>query len=130
MPPPPAAAAAPSATRRAVSLSAAQNAAALAAASAERPQDLPISSSSGQQGTPQQQGSAESPEKLSLKARLKLFEKEIEQQGQAPAKKTGESREGTFFGGVLIQMHPCFCMLALREIFFLFDFFQKRSFPS
>ena len=29
----------------------------------------------------------ESPEKLSLKARLKLFEKEIEQQGSAPAPK-------------------------------------------
>jgi hypothetical protein len=33
----------------------------------------------------------ESPEKLSLKARLKLFEKEIEQQGSAPAPKPGES---------------------------------------
>jgi hypothetical protein len=31
----------------------------------------------------------ESPEKLSLKARLKLFEKEIEQQGAAPAPKPG-----------------------------------------
>lgn len=31
----------------------------------------------------------ESPEKLSLKARLKLFEKEIEQQGSAPAPKPG-----------------------------------------
>ena len=29
-------------------------------------------------------GHKESPEKLSLKARLKLFEKEIEQQGAAP----------------------------------------------
>jgi hypothetical protein len=32
----------------------------------------------------------ESPEKLSLKARLKLFEKEIEQQGAAPAPKPGK----------------------------------------
>merc|ERR1719259_1469600 len=32
-------------------------------------------------------GHEESPEKLSLKARLKLFEKEIEQQGAAPAPK-------------------------------------------
>ncbi len=31
----------------------------------------------------------ESPEKLSLKARLKLFEKEIEQQGAAPQPKPG-----------------------------------------
>ena len=34
-------------------------------------------------------GHEESPEKLSLKARLKLFEKEIEQQGAAPAPKPG-----------------------------------------
>ena len=32
----------------------------------------------------------ESPEKLSLKARLKLFEKEIEEQGSAPKPKAGE----------------------------------------
>ena len=36
-------------------------------------------------------GHDESPEKLSLKARLKLFEKEIEQQGStAPVARTGE----------------------------------------
>ena len=75
------------ARRRPVSLSAAQNAA--AAAAAARPQDLPVSQQQQQQGTPGQ-GSAESPEKLSLKARLKLFEKEIEQQGQVPAKKAGK----------------------------------------
>ena len=38
----------------------------------------------------------ESPEKLSLKARLKLFEKEIEQQGSAPAPKAGAHRAGRF----------------------------------
>ena len=37
-------------------------------------------------------GHDESPEKLSLKARLKLFEKEIEQQGNtAPLPRTGQS---------------------------------------
>ena len=37
-------------------------------------------------------GHEESPEKLSLKARLKLFEKEIEQQGAAPGNCENNSR--------------------------------------
>ena len=41
--------------------------------------------------SPSAEGHDESPEKLSLKARLKLFEKEIEQQGSAaPAPKPGK----------------------------------------
>ena len=53
----------------------------------ERPSQLPIAT-----GSPSVEGHDESPEKLSLKARLKLFEKEIEQQGSvAPAPKTGLS---------------------------------------
>ena len=51
----------------------------------ERPSQLPIAA-----GSPAVEGHDESPEKLSLKARLKLFEKEIEQQGSvAPAPKPG-----------------------------------------
>ena len=51
----------------------------------ERPSQLPIAA-----GSPAVEGHDESPEKLSLKARLKLFEKEIEQQGNvAPAPKPG-----------------------------------------
>ena len=42
--------------------------------------------------SPSAEGHDESPEKLSLKARLKLFEKEIEQQGSAaPAPKPGKT---------------------------------------
>jgi hypothetical protein len=50
----------------------------------ERPQDLPL-----QPEQPEHTEHQESPEKLSLKDRLKLFEKEIEQQGSAPAPKPG-----------------------------------------
>lgn len=53
----------------------------------ERPSNLPVPADS-----PLTAGDGlhdESPEKLSLKARLKLFEKEIEQQGSAPAPKPG-----------------------------------------
>ena len=55
----------------------------------ERPTDLALSDAPqpAASGTP----SAESPEKLSLKARLKLFEKEIEQQGSAPQPKPGKA---------------------------------------
>ncbi len=66
--------------QRPASLSAAQN----ATLTSDRPSNLPIGAA---KDSPQTTGSAESPEKLSLKARLKLFEKEIEQQGQAPSKK-------------------------------------------
>lgn len=65
-----------------------------AAEAAERPTELPISSEPAPTGGP----SAESPEKLSLKARLKLFEKEIEQQGSAPAPKQGEKKWKRFLG--------------------------------
>ena len=53
----------------------------------ERPTNLPQSLSTQEFNT-SVEGHDESPEKLSLKARLKLFEKEIEQQGAAPAPKT------------------------------------------
>ena len=93
-PPPPAAAAAAAATVapddrvRSISLAATQQ----PPPPDHRPRTLPIvpdqandsslsSSTSGQH--------AESPEKLSLKARLKLFEKEIEQQGKVPKPKAG-----------------------------------------
>ena len=48
-------------------------------------------------GSPSVEGHDESPEKLSLKARLKLFEKEIEVQGSTapPTNKPGEC-EDTF----------------------------------
>ena len=51
----------------------------------QRPSNLPVPVDS-----PSVEGHDESPEKLSLKARLKLFEKEIEQQGSAPAPKQGK----------------------------------------
>jgi hypothetical protein len=58
----------------------------------ERPNVLPnlVTGVEGQ-GQGQVEGHDESPEKLSLKARLKLFEKEIEQQGSdVPAAKPGK----------------------------------------
>ena len=57
----------------------------------ERPSNLPVpvEALAAIAGSPSIEGHDESPEKLSLKARLKLFEKEIEQQGSvAPAPKT------------------------------------------
>merc|ERR1719410_872096 len=52
----------------------------------ERPSQLPVGVDVT--ASPSAEGHDESPEKLSLKARLKLFEKEIEQQGSAaPAPK-------------------------------------------
>ena len=55
----------------------------------ERPSKLPVGVDNV--ASPSAEGHDESPEKLSLKARLKLFEKEIEQQGSAaPAPKPGK----------------------------------------
>ena len=55
----------------------------------ERPSNLPVVSD--MLASPSLEGHDESPEKLSLKARLKLFEKEIEQQGSAaPAPRPGK----------------------------------------
>ena len=68
-----------------------------AAGAGDRPGSLPLSKSSqdvklssAAAAATQEDTHDESPEKLSLKARLKLFEKEIEQQGSAaPAPKQG-----------------------------------------
>ena len=56
----------------------------------ERPSQLPVPVSTLESLVSAAEGHDESPEKLSLKARLKLFEKEIEQQGSdAPVPKQG-----------------------------------------
>ena len=54
-------------------------------------------------------GHEESPEKLSLKARLKLFEKEIEQQGAAPGNCENNSRP------LLILLFVCLSIRALAR---------------
>ena len=57
----------------------------------ERPSQIPAAMMDVT-ASPSTEGHDESPEKLSLKARLKLFEKEIEQQGSAaPAPKPGKT---------------------------------------
>lgn len=65
----------------------------------ERPSNLPVPADSPSLGNASVDGQHdESPEKLSLKARLKLFEKEIEQQGSAPAPKPGNFKTRIFKG--------------------------------
>ena len=63
----------------------------------ERPSQIPAAMMTDLTASPSAEGHDESPEKLSLKARLKLFEKEIEQQGSAaPAPKPGTEKTFTF----------------------------------
>ena len=71
----------------------------------------------------------ESPEKLSLKARLKLFEKEIEQQGNtAPLPRTGQSVQNQARSkdqkNVHVDSNPIFNVI----LFFISNADKKFSF--